>query len=67
MNYSDALPESILKTTIVANAINYGWTVKYIDTKTIILRKKLNQMKEYEKNTSLMLDLLFDMHTHKID
>jgi len=67
MNFSNAPPESILKTTIVTNAINYGWTIKHIDKKTIILRKKLNKMKEYEKNASLMLDLLFDMHTHKID
>ncbi len=49
----------LIKISIIEKAINMGWSVKMINNK-LILRKKLNNVNELEKNTDKFLDYLLN-------
>ena len=51
----------ILKLTTIFNAIILGWTVNISGEKKIILRKKIKNMTNLDKNTTKLIQLLTEM------
>lgn len=52
---------SMIKNKILDNAISLGWIVEKKDNNTFILKKKINELKKYEKNTDKLIDILLDV------
>jgi hypothetical protein len=55
----------IIKLNIIRNALDHGWTVAICDNKTIILKKKKNDLLFDENNSDILIDKLLNVMTFK--
>jgi hypothetical protein len=54
-----------IKLNIIRNALDNGWTVAICDNKTIILKKKKNDLSFDENNSDVLIDKLLNVMTFK--
>lgn len=54
-----------IKLNIIRNALDNGWAVAICDNKTIILKKKKNDLSFDENNSDILIDKLLNVMTFK--
>jgi hypothetical protein len=57
----------IIKAHVIKNALEMNWSVEKISDKQFVLRKSLTNISEDERNTEILLSMLFNVSVFDVE